>query len=238
MNDTNKIESESDVKITSQNINIAEQADTLKAEQLKSPKVSKEDFIQKQEVKTQQNDEIIQKEREARAESIADSVYNRFVEVDDNWSLDFSKVPKDMQWAVWRIQKKFQNPLAEEPHYQTPVDVNSIVEQKFKEKEFESEVSNIISDDSLSDEQKEEIKQEYLTLSKWTHNADALRKAKELVQLRHWSKKIIWNMPNLWKPSVDWSKKSVITNEQLSWMSQKDYERYTDLAKDGKITIV
>jgi hypothetical protein len=45
-------------------------------------------------------------------------------------------------------------------------------------------------------------------------------------------------MPNLWKPSVDWSKKSVITNEQLSWMSQKDYERYTDLAKDGKITIV
>jgi hypothetical protein len=84
MNDTNKIESESDVKITSQNINIAEQADTLKAEQLKSPKVSKEDFIQKQEVKTQQNDEIIQKEREARAESIADSVYNRFVEVDDN----------------------------------------------------------------------------------------------------------------------------------------------------------
>lgn len=235
---TNNTELESGVA-PSPNTDVAKSVDmgSNTPEQSK-PKVSKNDFMQKQETKSQPSEEETRKAREARAETIADSVYNRFVEVDDNWHLDFSKVPKDQLWAKEIIQKKFQNPLVEEPRYQSPIDINSLVDQKFREKDFENEVSNIISDDSLTDEQREEIKQEYLTLSKWTNNPDALRKAKELVQLRSWSKKIIGSMPNLWKPSVDWSKKSVITNAQLAEMSQKDYEHYTDLATQWKITIV
>jgi len=55
--------------------------------------------------------------------------------------------------------------MEEVPTNHAPMDVNSAIEAKFQEKEFDSAVTRILSDGDLTDEQKADIKSEYLSLS-------------------------------------------------------------------------
>jgi len=223
----------------SPNTDVAESVDaSSNAIKQSSPKVSKDDFIQKEKPVVQVDEAELQRARERKAEEISDAAFNKFIEVWDNWDLDFSRLPKDLAWAKERIQKKFSNPMAVEPRYHAPQDINSIVEQKFKEKEFENEVWKMLSDDSLSDEQKQEIKQEYLELSTGTMNVRAFKKAEEIVRLRSSSRKIIGSLPNIWRPSVDWSKKSTISNEHLHALSQSEYNKVMDSVEKWHMSIV
>jgi len=222
----------------SQDTKVTEPADTSRntAEQVK-PKVSKEDFFPKETNKPNQEYDAL-KEREARAETIAESIYNKHVTVDEDWELDFSKVPKDMLWAKERIQKRFQNPLVEtQSQHARTTELKSIVEAELKQREFAQEVDRMVSDDSLSEEERDEIKREYTELAKTSYDVRMLKKAINIVELRRWSKKVVWSMPNLWKPSIDWSKKTTITVEQLSKLPQNEYNRISDLIEQKKMSI-
>ena len=203
-----------------------------------APQVSKDDFKQEQVKPSWPSEAEKQQAREARAEAAAESVYTKFVDVTDDWDLDFSKVPKEFAWAKNKILEKYSNPMVEEPTNQAPIDVNSAIENKFLEKEFDSAVTRILSNDDLTDEQKADIKSEYLSMSRWTMSVQALEKAHELVTLRSWARKVIGGMPNIGKPSVDWSKKSTITNEQLSQLSQSEYNAASDKIEKWLMAVV
>jgi hypothetical protein len=193
-------------------------------------KLSKEIFFPKQK-------KINPKDSDQRAIWIAETMFNKFVETNEDWTLNTDKIPKEFAWTKDVIMKMYSSPKAKED------ELDALLEKKLAERDAKSlesqysqKVDELINDETLTQEEKKEIAKEADSLrAEGISKLKALELAKKLIvwtqsKTSFWKTLHVWRIPN--------SNKMQYTELELSQMDQKTYEKVTANVEAWKVRIV
>jgi len=196
--------------------------------------ISKDDFVQENDTSNEEKAKAKDRAsaRKEMEEKNIEFALNKFVETDEDGEMSFEKVPNHLKWTVDKIKQRF---LPEEAPIPQTHDIDSLVNKRLDEREFWAKLDWLLSDESLDSTQKADIRDKFKELKAQWVKSDmyAINEAEKFVKSQ--SKQVKWTMPNLGRP-VDLSK-NVYTNEELSNMSQEDYDQVMNQVENGKIQI-
>jgi len=204
------------------------------AEQKESPTISVNDFWSKPQEPSKE--ELAEKERkkdEARKSKIEieNNTYEKVVQED--WSLDFSKVPEHLRWTEKGIRERYLQEQ-EKPKSNQTVDVQEIENRIY----FKQKLDWLVDSEDISPEDKVAIKDKFQHLKSIWINDDlvALTEAESFV-LNTTKPTPVWVMPQAWQvPNFTWN---IITYDELDKIAsnQAEYNRVMDLVDEGKMTL-
>ena len=199
----------------------------------KQVKITQEDFKVTSEIKSNVDKET---DKKIRADAIVKTVFDKFVSVDDNGSLDLSGVPAEYSWTKEHILKSASNPLEQKIQQHSMNDVENMFNQKLSEREFDWAIQKLVSDESLEPWEKADIRDEFLRLKNLWIRSDIIALQEAESKIRNQNKKIIGTMPKIWRPSVQYSS-SLISQDKLSSLWQTEYNRVMGLIENWQMTI-